>query len=118
MSYLGTGTSPKTGVLSTNNFVTPGTNLWVVTFAPADMPDEAEFEIWHGFALGPGGYFLTYIDNSGFGVGQNGLINEYSPKGDAMFIRKGQTVTLNWSIGTGTAPRAWLYFRTPEVGRL
>lgn len=103
------------GVISASNYLTAG--CWVVTFTPEEMPAEPEFEIWHGAIRGPGGYFLVYIDNAMFGVGQNGLINEYTPV-QPMFIRKGQTVTLNWSISTGNAPRAWLYFRQPEVGRI
>lgn len=103
------------GALSPNNFIVPG--AWVITFLPEMMPSEPVFEMWHGAVRGPGGYFLVYIDNALFGVGQNGLINEYTSP-SAMYVRKGQTVTLNWSIATGTAPQAWLYFRQPEVGRV
>lgn len=109
------GFRDRTGVLSPDNRFTPGG--WVITYRPEDMPAEAEFEVWHGAIRGPGGRFLVYIDNALFGVGENGSTNEYSPK-IPMFIRKGQTITLHWSIATGTAPQAWLYFRRPEVGRL
>jgi hypothetical protein len=105
------------GQLSTANKFTPGTSLWVVTFKPETMPSEPEFEIWHGAVRGPGGIFLVYIDDQLFGVGENGLINEYAPS-TPMFIRKGQAVTLHWSIATAPAPTAWFYFRRPEVGRI
>lgn len=103
------------GVLSPANLVTPG--AWVVQFTPEMMPNESAFEIWHGAVRGPGGYFLVYIDNSLYGVGENGLINEYAPP-TPMYVRKGQNVSLHWSISTPPAPQVWLYFRQPEVGRI
>lgn len=103
------------GVLTTKNLLAPLTNLWQVTFAPQDMP-QSSYEVWHGAIRGPGGYFLVYLDDSLFGVGENGTINEYVPS-IPMFVRPGQIITLNWSIATGTKPQAWLYVRTPEVGR-
>lgn len=103
------------GVLSTTNRVASGG--WVITFVPSAMPYDSAFEVWHGAIRGPGGYFLVYIDDKLYGVGENGLINEYAPP-VAMYVRKGQTITLHWSIATGTAPMAWLYFRQPEVGRI
>lgn len=109
------GQRSAVGALSQANRVTPGG--WVVTYTPEMMPSDSEFEVWHGMIIGPGGYFLVYIDDAGFGVGENGKINEYSPK-TPMFVRKGQTITLNWSISTGAAPVCWLYFRQPEVGRV
>lgn len=115
MGYLGFRSA--VGALTTRNFLTPGTNLWVVTFPPQSMPSDADYEIWHGAIRGPGGYFLVYIDDQLFGVGENGLINEYAPP-EAMYVRKGQTITLNWSIATGAAPMAWFYLRTPEIGRI
>lgn len=116
MAYLGFRTA--VGVATTQNKHTPGTSLWVVTFLPQNLPSEAEYECWHGSIRGPGGLFLVYLDDALYGVGENGLINEYAPPGGAMFIRKGQTITLNWSIAAAPAPQAWLYFRTPEVGRI
>lgn len=109
MSYL--GNRYAVGVLSGLNLVTPG--AWVVTFGVDLMPQDADFEIYHGFARGPGGYFLSYIDNSGYGAAENGLINEYSPA-QAMYVRKGQIVTLHWSIDTTPAPQVWFYLRTPK----
>lgn len=106
------------GALSTANKVTPGTNLWVIQFRPEDMqPNEPKFEVWHGTIRGPGGYALVYIDDKLYGIVENGLINEYAPS-IAMLVNKGETITLNWSIATGTRPEAWLYLRTPEVGRV
>jgi hypothetical protein len=116
-SYLGYRSA--NGVLSTRGKYTPGTNLWVVTFTTQIFGmGDADFEIWHGLVRGPGGQFLVYIDEAGYGAGQSGLINEYAPSGGAMYIRKGQEVSLNWSIGTGLAPQVWFYLRQPEVGRL
>jgi len=106
----------KVGAVSAANFAVAGG--WVCTFNENDMPSDQEFECWHGAIRGPGGYFLVYVDDKLFGVGENGTINEYAPPGGAMLIRKGETVTLNWTISTGAAPRAWLYFRQPEVGRI
>lgn len=103
------------GALSALNKVTAGG--WVAIFTPDDLPSESEFEMWHGAIRGPGGYFLTYIDDALYGVGENGRINEYSPS-TAMLVRKGSTISLHWSIATGAAPTVWLYFRRPEVGRL
>lgn len=97
------------------NFITPG--AWVITFTPEELPSDTDFEMWHGAVRGPGGYFLVYLDDKLYGVGENGLINEYAPS-IAMYIRKGQTITLHWSTATGNAPTAWLYFRQPEVGRI
>jgi hypothetical protein len=115
MGYLGVRTA--VGVLSANNRVTTPATGWVVTFTPEMMPTDAEFEIWHGATRGPGGYFLVYKDDALFGVGQNGFINEYAPV-NAMFVRKGQSVSLHWSTNIGTAPIVWFEFRQPEVGRL
>lgn len=113
------GNVSKLGAIPTagapNRYVAGG---WVVTFAPAILPTAERFEVWHAAIRGPGGQFLVYIDDLLYGVGQNGSINEYSPSGSAMLVRKGQTITLNWSIATGTAPTAWLYLREPEVGRI
>lgn len=103
------------GTLSTQNRVASG--AWLVTFSPQMLPADSDFEVWHGAIRGPGGYFLVYIDDSLFGVGENGLINEYAPP-TPMYVRKGQTITLHWSIATGDAPQAWLYLRQPETGRL
>lgn len=108
------GDRKATGVLSSANKLTPG--AWVVTFNPQDMPLR-DFEVYHGAARGPGGYFLWFLDDNFYGVGENGLINEYSPS-VAMYVRKGQTISLHWSIATGTAPAVTLYLRIPEVGKL
>jgi hypothetical protein len=104
------------GLHSTANKFTPGTQLWVVTFAPKDLP-VSEFEVYHGSIRGPGGYFLVYLDDALYGVAENGTVSEYAPT-IPMYVRPGQTITLNWSINTGVAPQAWLYLRTPEIGRL
>lgn len=103
------------GALSAANRIASGN--WLVTYTPEMLPRDATFEVWHGAVIGPGGYFRVYLDDALFGVGENGAINEYSPK-QPMFVRKGQTITLHWSIATGTAPQCWLYFRQPEVGRI
>jgi hypothetical protein len=104
----------KVGIASTLNRITSG--AWVVTYRQQDLPREA-FEVWHGAARGPGGYFLVFLDDHMYGVGENGAINEYTPA-IPMFVRPGQEITLHWSIATGTAPTVTLYFRKPEVGRL
>lgn len=103
------------GALSTANKVTSG--AWVVTFRTQDMP-LTDYEIWHGACVGPGGFFQVYKDDSLFGIGENGRINEYSPRGAAMYVRAGQSITFHWSIATGTAPQVTLYLREPEVGKL
>jgi hypothetical protein len=113
--YLGVRSA--VGVLTTRGLFTPGTSLWQITFKPADMP-QSDYEAFHGSIRGPGGYFLVFIDNDQYGVGQNGTVDEYAPSGAAMYLRQGQTITLNWSVGSGTAPKAWLYLRQPEVGRI
>lgn len=105
------------GALSTNNKITPGTSLWVVTFPPKELNASPDFEVYHGSALGPGGYFLVYLDEKLYGVGENGSLNEYSPK-IPMYVRDGQTITAYWSIGSGTAPKMWLWLRQPEVGKI
>jgi hypothetical protein len=116
MGYL--GVRPKSGVLSTKGYHTPGSNLWVIEWTPQELAGDADFEVWHGAIRGPGGNFLVYLDDALYGVAENGAINEYAPPGGAMYVRKGQTITFNWSIGTGNAPRAWIYLREPEVGRI
>lgn len=109
------GNRPAVGVLSNANKIVAG--AWVVIFKPGDMPLD-DYEVYHGAVRGPGGYFLVYIDDVLYGVGENGLINEYAPAGPAMYVRKGQTITLHWSIATGAAPLVWLFLREPEVGRI
>jgi hypothetical protein len=109
------GNRAATGVLSAANRITPG--AWVATFDPFIMPLDADYEVWHGAIRGPGGYFLVYIDDVLYGVGENGLINEYAPS-IPMYVRKGQTISLHWSINTGPAPQCVLYLRIPEVGKL
>ena len=109
------GYRQATGALLATNKVTPG--AWVVTFPTQTLPSDQDFEIWHGALRGPGGYALIYIDDSLYGVAENGLINEYAPP-QAMYIRKGQAISLHWSISTGTAPTVTFWLRQPEVGRL
>jgi hypothetical protein len=116
VAYL--GSRSKTGTLSTRGFFTPGTSLWVIEFQPQELVSDADFEMWHGAVRGPGGNFMVYLDDALYGVAENGSINEYAPPGGAMYVRKGQTITFNWSIATGSAPRAWIYLREPEVGRI
>ena len=94
---------------------------WIITFRPEDLPGNPAFEMWHAAITGPGGYFLVYLDDYLYGVGGNGSINEYAPGGSAMYIMKGQTVTLHWSLTPATgpgAPVAYIYLREPEVGRI
>jgi len=93
------------------------TGAWIVTFPPEALPSDSDFEVWHGAVRGPGGYFMVYLDDKLYGVGENGLINEYAPP-TAMYVRKGQTITFHWSIPTAPAPQVWIYLREPEVGRL
>lgn len=107
------GSRPATGVLSQANKITAGG--WVVTFKSQDLPKESRFECWHGVAVGPGGYFLTYLGGVLYGVGQNGRLNEYAPN-VPMLVKAGQDIELHWSIATGSAPQVTLYFRQPEVG--
>jgi hypothetical protein len=109
------GDRPASGILLASNKITPGG--WVVTFKPQDMPPST-YEVWHGFAKGPGGYALVYLDEKGYGVIENGLISEYAPSGGAMYVRPGQIITIHWSTATGAAPNVVLYVREPEVGRL
>lgn len=99
------------GVLSPANLVTPG--AWVVTFDPAAMPRDYDYEVYHGWATGPGGYFLGYIDGYGYDSAQNGKINEYTPT-NGKYVRKGQTLSYHWSIATLPAPVIVLYLRTPK----
>ncbi len=108
------GSRSAVGALSAANKITAGG--WVVTFRTQDMP-QSDYEVWHGAAIGPGGYFLVYLDDTLFGVGENGRINEYAPP-QAMYVRAGQSITLHWSIATGTAPQVTFRVREPEVGRL
>jgi hypothetical protein len=111
------GQASAIGILGTSvyqNRITAG--AWVVRFKPDALPRD-DFEVWHGFANGPGGYFFVYIDDAPFGVGENGRINEYTPV-IPMFVRKGQEISLHWSIATTPAPQVWLYFRQPEVGKI
>jgi len=103
------------GTAQFQNRVTAG--AWVIRFPPQVLPADADFEMWHGAIRGPGGYFLVYLDDALYGVGENGLINEYAPP-VAMYVRKGQEISLHWSIATGTAPQAWIFLREPEIGRI
>ena len=110
MSYL--GTCQARGVLSPLNRVTLG--AWVVTFTPDDFGQGSDFEVYRGYAEGPGGYFKTYLNGTPYGNGLNGLINEFAPV-SAMFVRRGSTFELHWSIATGSAPLVVLYMRTPTT---
>lgn len=109
------GVRYRTGALNPLNPIAAGN--WSIEYRPQDLPADSDFEIYHGAVRGPGGYFLVYLDNSLYGVGENGLINEYAPD-IPMYVRKGQSIWLHWSTATGTRPEAWLYPREPEVGKL
>lgn len=113
------GVRSAIGLHVAQNKFTPGTALWQITFNPKDLTGTSGdgFEVYHGSVRGPGGYFLVYLDNDLYGVAENGTVCEYAPT-IPMYVRAGQVITLNWSINTGTAPQAWLYLRTPEIGRL
>lgn len=119
MGYL--GNAQAVGVKDASNrapmnLVTAG--AWVVTFTPQVFGQgDADFEVYRGACKGPGGYFETYIETTLYGNGENGRINEFSPA-NPMFIRRGQTFTMHWSIATGTAPLVVLYLRTPQIGLL
>lgn len=112
------GDTVATGVLSTQQLLIPGTSLWVCTFDTPKLPREQDFEIYHGSAEGPGGYFKVYLDRKFYGAGKNGIINEYNPRTAAMYVRKGQQIDVVWSIGTGVAPTVRFWMRTPEVGKI
>jgi hypothetical protein len=112
------GDTVANGVLSTQQLLKPGTPLWVCTFEPKMLPRDQDFEIYHGSAIGPGGYFLVYLNDKLYGIGKNGILNEYSPRGSAMYVTKGSTVTVVWSIGTGVIPVVRYWMRTPEVGKI
>jgi hypothetical protein len=109
------GSASAIGALSAQNRIVAG--AWMITFVPTLLPQQESYEVWHAAALGPGGYFRVYIDDKLYGIGQNGSINEYTPS-IPMFVVRGQIITMHWSIATGAAPQAWLYFRRPEVGRI
>lgn len=102
------------GTASDNIWVAGG---WIVTFPADTLPRNPAFEVYHGFVRGPGGTFLVYIDDKGYDVGANGLINAYEPT-VPMFVLLGQSIRFYWSISSGRAPQVWLYFREPEVGRI
>lgn len=109
MTYL--GDCQAEGVLSTANRVTSG--AWVVTFTPEVFGQGEDFEVYRGAAEGPGGFFKTYMNGRLYGNGENGLINEFGPS-SAMFVRRGSTFEMHWSIATGSAPLVVLYMRTPR----
>jgi len=102
------------GALSAANKILSG--AWVISFTP-DMLPRNDSECYHGAILGPGGYFVVYLDESLHSNGANGLINTYEPS-IPMFVARGRTITMHWSTASTPAPQAWLYFRPPEVGRL
>lgn len=101
---------------SNKGYYLPGTTLWVVSF-PTQLMPQSDYEVYHGFATGPGGFFLVFIDDHGYGVAENGTVSEYAPT-IPMYVKAGQQITCNWTINTGNAPKVTLYLREPEVGRL
>jgi hypothetical protein len=107
------GDNVATGALTTVSNILPGTAVWVCTFDASKLPRDQDFEIYHGSAEGPGGFFKMYVDNKFSSAGANGTINIYDPN-TALPIRKGQTITVEWSIGSGNAPTVRLWFRQPE----
>jgi hypothetical protein len=112
------GDTVATGKLSTQQLFIPGTLLWVCSFPVDNLPRDQDFEVYHGSAEGPGGVFKVYLDDKFYGAGRNGTINEYNPRSSAMYVRKGQAITVVWSIGTGNPPTVRFWMRTPEVGKL
>jgi hypothetical protein len=113
------GVVRKSGFIGTAQYPNRiSTANWVVLFKPEDLPRDLDFEVWHGAAIGPGGYALVYLNNDLYGVMENGRYNEFSPNSSSMFVVKGSEISLHWSIATGTAPQVWFYLREPEVGIL
>lgn len=106
------GKMNKRGFLNQSNKIVPG--AWVVIFTTDILPREQEYEVYHGSIRGPGGYFVVYVDDEQYSVGQNGLISAYDPN-NAMSVLKGQQISFHWSIATGTFPMVWLRFRQPPV---
>lgn len=103
------GARPATGILDPNNPYVPG--AYTVTFGPDDLyPDD--FEIFHMALTGPGGRFLVYIDTQLYSASIRGDLNEYNPA-FPMYVRRGQSIFFYWNLATGTAPRVWLYSRSP-----
>lgn len=92
-------------------------NAWVCRFTVAKLPADADFEVHRAALRGPGGYVLMYVNDKLVSVCDNGRMAVFSPK-QALFVCKGEEITLHWSVTTAPAPRVWLYMRQPEIGRL
>jgi len=111
------GSRQASGIAATtlrpNLYVAAG---WVVHF-PSDELPPIDCEIYHAAARGPGGTFVMYIGDSFYDIGERGDINAYHPSNPA-YVRRGESVTFYWSIGTGTAPLVWLYLRQPGTAIL
>lgn len=104
------GSRAGLGVLSATNRNVAGS--WVVTFPPNELPPD-DFEIYHIALRGPTGNLLVYIDDTFYSAASRTDVNEYDPK-QAMFVRRGQTVSFHLSSAALPRPQVWIYMRQPE----
>lgn len=114
------GSRSAVGVLG--GIVAPNVNrlvsgAWLVRFPTQVLPADMDFEVYHATILGPGGKFAVYIDDQQYSTCLNGrLANGFSQS--AMYVKKGQEISFNWTISTPPAPKVWIWLRQPEVGRV
>lgn len=98
--------------LDTANLFVPGS--WVATFLPDDLYPE-DFEIFHIALLGPAGGFRVYLDNVFYSADDRSDQNEYDPK-NAMYVRRGQTITFHFRSAAAPTPVVNIFARQPQQG--
>lgn len=113
MSYL--GFRSKKGALSTvNPFFTGG---WAVSFAPADIRIQNQFEIFHIAVQGPNlasCNLQLWLDTIFYSTTVRGDINDYDPN-QPIPVRPGQTVNFYWDTVVLPAPTVTIFCQEPRL---
>lgn len=113
MSYL--GFRPKKGALSADNpFFAGG---WAVSFAPADIRIQSQFEIFHIAVQGPNlasCNLQLWLDTIFYSTTPRGDINDYDPN-QPIPVRPGQTVNFYWDTVVLPAPTVTIFCQEPRL---
>lgn len=106
------GQRSKQGTVDQDNpFLSGG---WAVSFSPADLTIQTQFEVYHVAISGPSGSrFQVFIDTTFYDYVARGDINSWDPS-QPMHVRPGQTIHFYWNTSAGTAPRVSIFCREPS----
>jgi len=108
------GQRVMTGELSNDNPFSAGG--WAVSFAPADLAIQEQFEIFHIAVRGPAQpscNLQVWLDTTFYSATVRGDVNDYDPNW-GIPVRPGQTVNFYWDTTANPAPVVAIFCRQPN----